>query len=194
VGAVATERAASFAELKLPGPSRTDFADAATKHGVVFRFFEGGGRFPPHPRSGAVGDTLPRLNDGEVAQNADDTRRCVWYDNEGRFYADLGRSTPVAAVRTYSWHRSNRAPQRFSLWGSDAETLPDPGFEHGGGAAWTLLGVVDTSPLGEGGVHASIVSAKDPAAALGSFRHLLWIAADVGEGTFFTEIDVDAAR
>jgi hypothetical protein len=192
-GTVATERAASFDELKLPHPSKADYADASAGHGVAFHYFDGDGSYSPHPRSGAVGDTLPRLNDGEVAQNDDDTRKCVWYDNEGRFYADLAKATPVAAVHTFSWHRANRAPQRFSLWGSKAETLPDPGFQHGEGKDWTLLGVVDTSKLGEGGVHASVVSGKD-GASLGTFRYLLWIAEDVGEGTFFTEIDVDAAK
>jgi alpha-mannosidase len=199
IGAVASERAASFEKLSLPRPSKTDFADASAGHGVVFHVFDGDGTYTPHPRSGAVGDTLPRLNDGEVAQNEDDTRRCVWYDGEGRFYADLAKSTPVAAVRTFSWHRANRAPQRFSLWGSNAEKLPDPGFQHGEGKDWTLLGVVDTSKLGDGGVHASVVSAKDGQASsgptnIGTFRYLLWICEDVGEGTFFTEIDVDAAK
>jgi len=193
-GAVATERAANFEKLSLPHPSKTDYADASAGHGVVFHFFDGDGNTTPHPRSGAVADTLPRLNDGEVAQNDDDTRRCVWYDSEGRFYADLGKSTPVAAVRTFSWHRANRAPQRFSLWGSNAEKLPDPGFQRGEGKDWTLLGVVDTSKLGDGGVHASAVSGKDGAASLGTYRYLLWICEDVGEGTFFTEIDVDAAK
>jgi alpha-mannosidase len=192
-GTVATERAASFDKLALPHPSNTDYADASAGHGVVFHFFDGDGNYSPHPRSGAVGDTLPRLNDGEVAQNDDDTRRCVWYDNEGRFYADLAKSTPVAAVHTFSWHRANRAPQHFSLWGSNAEKLPDPGFQRGEGKDWTLLGVVDTSKLGEGGVHASVVSGKD-GASLGTFRYLLWIAEDVGEGTFFTEVDVDAGK
>lgn len=193
-GTVATERAETFEKLSKSHPSKTDYADASAGNGVVFHFFDGDGSYSPHPRSGAVDDTLPRLNDGEVAQNEDDTRRSVWYDNEGRFYADLAKATPVAAVRTFSWHRSNRAPQRFSLWGSNAEKLPDPGFQKGEGKDWTLLGVVDTSKLGEGGVHASVVGPKDGAASLGTYRYLLWICEDAGEGTFLTEIDVDAAK
>jgi alpha-mannosidase len=132
---------------------------------------------------------LPRLNDGAAAQNDDDTRRCVWYDNEGRFFVDLHKSTPIAKVNTYSWHRSNRAPQYFSLWGSNAERMPAPAIAAGSHDGWTLLAVVDTRPLGDGGVHGTSVTGKG-GAALGEFRHLLWIAENVGQGTFFTEIDV----
>jgi alpha-mannosidase len=191
-GKVVAERAKTFAELSIGAPSKTDWADDSSGHGVQFRFFEGDGEYLPHRSSGAVKGTLPRLNDGEVAQNEDDTRRCVWYDNEGRFYADLGKGVPVKSIRTYSWHRSNRAPQRFSLWASNAEPMPDPGFQHGEGKEWTLLGVVDTTALGEGGVHGSLVEPKEGSGSLGTYRYLLWIAEDVGEGTFFTEIDVDA--
>jgi len=192
IGQVVTDRKKTFADLAIGAPSKSDWADVSSGHGVAFRIFDGDGAYPPHRSSGAVGGAFPRLNDGEVAQNEDDTRRCVWYDNEGRFHADLGASVPVEAIRTYSWHRSNRAPQRFSLWASNEEPMPDPGFAHGEGKAWTLLGVVDTTPLGEGGVHGSLVQPKGGAKTLGTYRYLLWIAEDVGEGTFFTEIDVAA--
>jgi hypothetical protein len=131
--------------------------------------------------------TLPRLNDGEVAQNDDDTDRCAWYDTEGRFSLDLGAVRRIGRVNTYSWHRNERAPQWFSLWGSAAETMPDPGFTQGAAAGWTLLAVVDTRSQGPGGIQASSVSFDLPV------RHLLWVAQDVGNGTFFTEIDVHVA-
>jgi len=192
IGQVVTDRKKTFADLAIGAPSKSDWADVSSGHGVAFRIFDGDGAYAPHRSSGVVGGAFPRLNDGEVAQNEDDTRRCVWYDNEGRFHADLGASVPVEAIRTYSWHRSNRAPQRFSLWASNEEPMPDPGFAHGEGKAWTLLGVVDTTPLGEGGVHGSLVQPKGGAKTLGTYRYLLWIAEDVGEGTFYTEIDVAA--
>ncbi len=178
------ERAESFAALALGPPPSAPGEE-------VFRAFLGDGEYPPHPASGMDAEgRLPRLADGVVAQDSDDTARCVWYDNEGRFWADLGRSQTLAGVCTWSWHRANRAPQAFSLWGSNAPELPAPGFQHGAPEAWTLLAVVDTRPLGQGGVHASAVVPREGEATLGPFRWLLWVAEDLGEGTFFTEIDV----
>ncbi len=56
---------------------------------------------------------------------------------------------------------------------------------------WKLLAVVNTKELGTGHIHGSSVTG--PNGPLGTYRHLLWIAEDVGQGTFFTEIDVHAA-
>ncbi|MBK8978753.1 MAG: alpha-mannosidase [Planctomycetes bacterium] len=194
IGRVAVDRADRFEALSMGPPSATDYADAAAGHDVVFRVVDGRGRYPPHPSAGAIRGAFPRLNDGVVAGNDDDTSRCVWYDQEGRFYADLRAAVPIAAVRTYSWHRSNRAPQRFSLWGATGDQPPDATFQHGHDDGWTLLGVVDSSPLGNGGKHGSIVAPTERARSLGEYRYLLWVARDVGEGTFFTEIDVDVAK
>jgi alpha-mannosidase len=181
-GKVTIARAETFGALSI-GPPRPD--DSAA--GLVFRYHDGGGDHVPHARAGAVDGTLPRLNDGVVAANDDDVSRCTWYDSEGRFTVDLGGVRRKATVNTYSWHREERAPQWFSLWGSAAATMPDPEFASGGGKGWTLLGVVDTRSLGPGGVHGSSVAFDMPV------RHLLWVTQDVGNGTFFTEIDVDAA-
>jgi alpha-mannosidase len=182
VGKVTTDKAKSFADLSIGPPRKDDVA-----RDLVFRFHDGGGDHVPHRSAGAVAGTLPRLNDGVVAQNEDDTEHCTWYDSEGRFSVDLGTARRVTGVSTYSWHREERAPQWFSLWGSAADTMPDPEFVNAEGSGWTLLGVVDTRSLGTGGVHGSRVSFDVP------MRHLLWVAQDVGNGTFFTEIDVDAA-
>lgn len=193
IGRAVREKAASFAELGVVGPpSAADAADRAVAPALVFRYADRGGEWSPHAGSGAKDGTLPRLNDGETAMNDDDTRRCVWFDHEGRFFVDLGRSLPIDRINTYSRHRLNRAPQYFSVWGSDADEMPDPGFGAGAKTAWRLLGVVDTRELGQGGVHASSIRAER--GALGAFRHLLWIAEDIGEGTFFTEIDVYEAK
>ncbi len=137
---------------------------------------------------------MPRLNDGIAAHNDDDTDRCVWYDGEGRFYVDLEQPVPITAVNTYSWHSGNRAPQYFSLWGSSAEAMPAPGFGHGEHGEWTLLAVTHTQDLGEGEIHGSSVRPSPGCGSLGPFRHLLWIAEDVGQGTFFAEIDVHVAK
>lgn len=185
------ERQPAFDKLQIGAPVATDCADASHGQGVAFGYFEGDGEFAPHPRAGAKDGRLPRLNDGQAAENDDDTRRCVWYDNEGRFFVDLQRSVPIARVNTYSWHRSNRAPQHFSLWASNAEQMPPAAISQGRSASWTLLAVVDTRKLGDGGVHGTAVQAAD-GRVLGPYRHLLWIAENMGQGTFFTEIDVHA--
>ena len=186
---VRVDRADSFDHLSMGPPTKSDDIDRSTDHDFVFRYFDGQGRYRPHPRAGASGDTLPRLNDGRWAQNNDDTARSVWYDNEGRFYLDLKTSRRIERLNTYSWHRSDRAPQYFSLWGSNAKTMPSPNIHHGSTADWTLIAVVDTRELGKGGVHGSTIYAKD-GAGVGPYRHLLWITQDVGNGTFFSEIDL----
>ena len=189
---VTIDRKDSFESLSMGPPKSHDYADAASGNGVSFRVFDSGGKFRPHRASGVKDGALPRLNDGEVSQNHDDTQRSVWYDNEGRFYCDLGKSITIERVNTYSWHRANRSPQHFSLWASNAAEMPDAAItdkKHGG---WTLLGIVDSKDLGQGGVHGSSVHGGD--GPLGNYRWLLWIAEDVGEGTFFTEIDIHEAK
>jgi len=173
--------------MPAPRPSASDDAQ-----GLPARIVDPNGQWTPHWGAGAADGALPRLTDGLIARHDDDTQRCVWYDNEGRFMLDLQRRTPVDAVRVYSWHRSDRAPQFFSLWASASETPPDPAFSHETRQGWTLLGVVDSRELGQGGVHRSIITPGEQPA--GGWRHLLFIAPDVGQGTFFMEIDVDAAR
>ena len=188
VGSYTMDKAASLAALKMGPPSRDDYADVSQGHGIAFRYHDGGGDHQPHSRSGAKDGTLPRLNDGDVAQHDDDTGRTVWWDSEGRFSVDLGAARRIARVNTYSWHVNERATQWFSLWGSAGETMPNPDFTQGQAAGWTLLAVVDTRALGAGGIHGSSVSFDMPV------RHLLWVAQDVGNGTFFTEVDIHVAK
>lgn len=189
---VTVERQESFATLTMQAPAADDFADLAAGNATSFRCYDGGGEFRPHSASGIVDQSLPRMNDGVVAENDDDPRRCVWYDNAGRFFVDLGREMRVARINTYSWHRDNRAPQYFSLWGSNDEAMPDPAIEKNKHDGWTLLAVVDTRELGEGGVHGSSIAGAD--GPIGPYRHLLWVVEDMGLGTFFTEIDIHAAK
>lgn len=192
VAKVTLDRKDSFESLSMGPPSARDFADAASKNGVQFKYFEVDGKYRPHGSSGAEEGAFVRLNDGEFAQKDDDTKRSVWYDGEGRFFCDLGQPLAIDRVNTYSWHRSNRAPQNFSLWGSTEKEMPSADFTHDQHEGWTLLGVVQSKELGEGGVHGSSVTGKD--GPLGEYRWLLWVAQDVGEGTFFTEIDVIEAK
>jgi alpha-mannosidase len=192
VGKVTIDRKQSFDSLSMGPPSGSDFADKHADNGVVFRYYDGDGQYIPNYAAGAEQDTLPRLNDSAVAKHHDDTERCVWYNTEGRFYTDLGRSIAIERVNTYSWHVSNRAPQRFSLWGAGGEEAPSMGIDGDQKTEWRLLAVVNTKALGNGRIHGSSVTGAD--GPLGTYRHLLWIAEDVGEGTFFTEVDVHASN
>ncbi|MGB0717089.1 MAG: glycoside hydrolase family 38 C-terminal domain-containing protein, partial [Phycisphaerae bacterium] len=188
---VRSERVRSFADITLGKPNEFDDIGSG---GFEFRVFDPDGRRRVHSASGAVDGSLPRLNDNLLAENHDDVKRCVWYDNEGRFTLDLGQQRRIDAIRTYSWHRTNRAPQFFSVWGSKSDEMPDPGFGVDDNTEWKLLGVVDTRELRDGWIHVSRMSGKDQADAdndLGVHRHLLWILEDIGEGTFTTEIDID---
>lgn len=184
---VVVDRFESLDAMSAPTPSSTDFAN-----GLLFRVVDPNGDWTPHRSAGVENGALPRLTDGLAARNSDDTERCVWYDNEGRFTLDLGAPTPIESIRVYTWHRSNRAPQFFSVWATASEKPPDPAFAHGAHDGWTLLTVVDSRGLGAGGAHRSIITPKQQPPP--RYRHLLFVAEDVGQGSFFTEIDVEAAK
>ncbi len=186
------ERAVRFEELTMGAPSRDDDIDTNVSSAYSFEVIADE-RMQLHRASGAVGGVAVRLNDGLVAQNHDDTNRCVWWDNEGRFVLEFDEPKEIGSIRTYSWHRTNRAPQLFSVWGDRGEVAAPTDFGIGEMTSWELIAVVDSRELGDGGVHASRVAAND-GAAIGPYRRLLWITEDVGEGTFFTEIDLDFAE
>jgi alpha-mannosidase len=186
-GAVTIDRADAFDALSIGAPTRDDFVDAASGSGVRVRAVDRGSF---HPSRGA---SLARFNDGELARHNDDVERCVWSDRAGRFYCDLGEVRRVQRINSYSWHRSNRAPQYYSVWGAIGAEMPDPGFNAGDTTGWTLLGVVDSRRLGHGGTHGASVHSAEAGADLGQYRYLLWVTEDSHEGTFFTEVDVYVA-
>jgi alpha-mannosidase len=186
---VFADKAKSFDELAIGPPRKDDDVDGSS---YEFRTFAPDSRWEVHTGSGAVEGVLTRLNDGEFAQNNDDTKRCVWYDNEGRFTIDLHQSKSIASINTYSWHKSDRAPQYFSVWGSNSGSMPDAGFKPNDDTDWQLIAVVDTRDCGDGWIHGTRIEVDD--GELGPYRHLLFITEDIGHGTFFTEIDIDFAR
>ncbi len=188
---VKSERVSKYEELTLATPSNADFVDRATNATRAFRVFDGRGKYRPHGRSGAENGTLPRLNDGQVQGKQDDPNMSTWYDGAGRFSVDLGSPVAIDKINTFSWHRSDRAPQVFTLWASASETAPPMDFLEGGKSEWKLIAIVNTKELGEGGVHVSSISASE--GKLGPYRHLLWITEEVAQGTFFGEIDVVVA-
>ena len=170
-------------------PSKADYASPASGHGVTARWLEGYSQ--PHPRSGAGEDrSLPRLLDGELPRNRDDTGRNVWFDGgEARLLLDLQELVTVHGVHSFSWHTSDRAPQRYVLYGSKSEEPIAAEAKQLDPEQWQRIASVDTRPLGPGGRHAAFVRNKE--GSLGAFRHLLFVCAMPGsQGTFFSEIDV----
>lgn len=190
---VVLDRRAQDVELRMGPPVASDIADQSGGRGLIVRFHDGDGEFRPHAASGAVGNTLPRLNDGLASGRDEDSSHCSWFDNPALVYIDLQQLTPVARINTYSRSRGDRARQFFSLWGSSAETMPNPAFEHGGHDGWTLLAVVDTREIGRGSMHGSSVEPPLGRDRIGDFRYLLWVSPR-SVGTFFTELDVHAAE
>jgi hypothetical protein len=147
--------------------------------------------FLPHKDVRIENGTLPVLNDGQVSQNHDDLQRNVWYDSQGRFSADLLRPRNITEINTFSWHWFERAPQFFTVWGSNEAQMPPTDFvEADQAAGWDLIGYVNSRHLYDGQVHVS--SLRRPDGPIGPYRYLLWIAEFTGNGTFFTEIDVQA--
>lgn len=176
-----------WSDLAMGAPAKGDFLDPARTPAASVKFVDG--FEAPHPRSGAVDHDLPRLTDGEVPKSADDPERVVFFDHAtGRIVADLGSTQKVTRINTYSWHRADRAPQRFKLWGSDKDDAdakaPEPGA-----AGWTLVADVDSSAFGEGGKHGSCIT--NLGGIVGSYRFLLYeVPVDsLQQGPFLAEID-----
>lgn len=142
----------------------------------------------PHNRAGAEGDRLPRLGDGKAAANDDDLEHNSWFDaRTARVTADLGRVIDLGRVNTFSWHRRERGPHAYTLWGSAAETMPDAASKDPAAAGWKRVAEVSTYELGEGGKHGSTISGK-----IGEHRFLLWVldCKNGANGSFLSEIDV----
>ncbi len=176
-----------FAGLKMGSPVNDDYADMNSGNGAIVRYVADPKFARPHVSSGAVDTALPRLIDGKEPQNNDDTDNNIWYDRrEGRFVMDLKKSVSIGVINTYSWHAADRAPQVFALWGSNQDELPDAATGLVEDPNWIFIAQVDTSSLGWGGVHGTSLKMTEAA----NFRYLMWVTADVPQGTFFSEIDV----
>lgn len=179
----------AWTDLPHGAPSASDLLDA--HNGGQITWVEGFGG--PHARAGAADDrALPRLNDGAAAGNDDDTSRVTWFDSkQARLIATLPRVADVRRIDTYSWHRGNRAAQRFKVFGTAAEAPADA--VDPAAAGWTPIASVETRQLGNGGKHAVAIAEPD-GGSLGEFRRLLFVLEQPDEaGQFLTEIDLFAA-
>ncbi len=188
---IATDRSQDkWEELSIGMPSGRDYADRRSHNGVTVKWLKNFAM--PHRLSGAKGEELPRINDGLWARNNDDVDRNTWLDEKrARFVMDLQAPVPITRINTYSWHKTNRAQQVFTLYGANAKRLPDAESSRLS-PEWQRIANIDTKPLGEGGIHGTSILA--PYGSIGNYRYLLWdvprLWPNLVESTFFSEIDV----
>jgi hypothetical protein len=193
-------------DLAIGAPSRGDYLDAASGTGAHVSFVPGfarvrGRKAPAEGAADAPAELrLPLLHDGDAAQTDDDTARSVWFERRrdgdgegdrdgGRFLIDLQKVVDVSRISTFSWHRAERARQRYEVYGCAKDAAPDAAAKDLAAAGWQRIAAVDTGSLGDGDKHgASVV----PGAGVRRCRHLLFVVH--GGGTFFSEIDVFADR
>lgn len=186
----------TFNFATIDAPSNSDFADVNSGNGVTAAVAPGS-PVVLH----ATWAPVSALIDGIVQINKDDPPRSVCFLNntqlDGRYYLDLGSVQQVNKINSYSWHKSNRAPQRYTLYGSAAGALPSTAGAAPAGliaAGWTPIAMVNTTRGGidDGKQHG--VSITDTTNSLGSFRYLLWNVnvnyAGQNSHSFVGEIDV----
>jgi hypothetical protein len=148
---------------------------------------------------------LTALHDGRVPAGDDDPRTNFFFgagSDGGRILTDLGKVLPVKRISSYSRHAGDRAPQVYSVYGSNGDIpgfIREPGRdkkpeEHG----WKKIASVDTRPpKGDpGGRHG--VSITDSEAMIGPFRYLMFAVEPTEKHdsfglTFFSEIDIVSA-
>ncbi len=170
-GEVRVTTESGFGFESVPPPATND---AAT--GAIFRTTVG-----ERDRNG--GD-LEVLHDGKLPTTSDQPAANFFFaqgTDGGEISIDLGAAIEIARITTYSWHRGDRGPQVYSVFGADESS---PG-------EWTLLAAVDTRP--KPGRHAVMIA--DPEGELGTYRHLRFAISrtqdnDPFGNTFFSEIDV----
>jgi membrane-associated protease RseP (regulator of RpoE activity) len=112
---------------------------------------------------------------------------------DGRYKADLGGRITVGEVRVWSYRQApSRAPQRFTLFGSNAAS--DPGWNTGDAAKFTPIATVDTAAQTQDVWQVTTLQAVGPA-TLGEWRWLVWAVQPPNgfENTSYQEIEVAGA-
>ncbi len=138
----------------------------------------------PSPNNGPAAD----LGDGRLV--ADFGPVFANGVSDGCYKADLGQSTEVGEVRAWSYRQaSQRAPQRFMLYGSNAKE--DPGWNTANRTRFTPIASVDTTGQPVDAWQVTTLRGAG-AATLGSWRWLLWAVQPPNgfENTVYQEIEV----
>lgn len=174
------EAKGSFAFRSVLSPATNDFGAK-----VKWRLVEGS--------ADPNGASLSALNDGNLPTREDDPQANFFLNagsQGGKILADLSKVTSIERISSYSWHSDVRAPQVFSVYGTDQEAKDQQI------SGWKKIADVDTrsregSPPG-GLYGVSLTNSKE---ALGEFRFLLFDIKPTGLHnrfglTFFSEIDI----
>jgi hypothetical protein len=148
---------------------------------------------------------LHALIDGRLPTDEDEPGANVFFSagsSGGRFILDLGRTTNIAQVNSYSWHPNSRGPQLYKLYAADDWESIDLSPKRGVDPAtrgWKFIATVSTLPQqGEDGGQYG-VSVTDSSGSLGQYRYLLFDCYvtelyDNWGNTFYSEIDVVAKK
>jgi hypothetical protein len=147
-------------------------------------------------------NSLALLTDGRGADNDNDPSHAIYarrWRLQDRFRMDLHRVMPIAQINTYSWHRGERCPQVYRVYGSAGEGTafnlqPQNGLDPRS-CGWTLIASVDTRPTSGPMGGQDAVSVQSSTGCIGHFRHLLFqvFPTNLRDGfgnTFYNEIDV----
>jgi len=173
----------TFAFENVPKPSPDDAASVATLK--VLR----GDR-------DSNGAGLDCLIDGELAADQDAPAQSFFFaaSRPGQILLDLGERREIDQINTYSWHSDVRAPQVYTIFGIDSETLENVSTTDLE-TKWTKVAAVDTrDTVKTVGGQVGVSIRDDAEGEIGSYRYLLFDVAATGDSpfgqTFFTEIDV----
>lgn len=145
---------------------------------------------------------LSVVHDGKIPSGDDSPSENFFFApgvSNGCIALDLGQSTDIAEVVTYSWHAGTRGPQVYTLWASTGEPANFQWNQLADNAnieqlGWRKIAFVDSRANRlAGGQHAS--SIRDTSGSIGTFRYLLFEVQptetnDSFGNTFFSEIDV----
>jgi hypothetical protein len=146
---------------------------------------------------------LSALVDGRLPTDEDEPAANLFFSagsSGGRFRMDLGRTTQIAQINSYSWHPNSRGPQLYKLYAADDYESLDLNPKRGVDPAtrgWKFIATVSTLPQqGEDGGQYG-VSVRDSSGSLGSYRYLLFDCYvtelyDNWGNTFYSEIDIIA--
>lgn len=155
--------------------------------------------------SGTKDGNSPQLNvvhDGRVPDSHDQPSANFFFNagtEGGRIRADLKKSIPIERIGTYSWHRADRAPQVYRVYGASESPkelrLDPPSAVTPESCGWTLIANVDSRGKDADAFGQHAVSITDSSGKLGNYRYLLFVIdatekRDPFGNTFFSEIDI----
>ena len=177
-----------FSFNKVPAPAKDDAA-ASAKLTLIDGTIDAGSA------------ELAALVDGRLPTDEDEPAANVFFSagsSGGRFRMDLGETTDITQINSYSWHPNSRGPQLYKLYAADDYESLDLNPKRGIDPAtrgWKFIALVSTLPQqGEDGGQYG-VSITDSRGSLGKYRYLLFDCYvtelyDNWGNTFYSEIDV----